>query len=196
MSKNSKYKWIDAGYELCAKEGAEGIQTERLARILNLNKSGFYHYFENSENFLKELLKHHLEIASQMALETAMCRTLDPDYFQLAVKYKVCLLFQGQLLRKENISTYKEVRTAVNEILDKEFLPLGSQFINLTHDPEAARQYFNIVKNSFFLKANYDNLDYELLYSVLMEAKQLMHPRTWQRKQCQQISHSANRLNH
>jgi len=174
MSKNSKQKWIDAGYELFAKEGAEGIQTERLARILDLNKSGFYHYFQNPDNFLKELLKYHLDIASHMAFEISLCRTLDPDYFQVVLKYKVCVLFQGQLLRKESIKAYKKVRMDVSEILDKEFLPLGSEFINLTHDPETARQFFDIVKNSFFLKANFYNLDYELIHSSLFEAKQLM----------------------
>ena len=48
--KNSSV-WTEEGYRLFAKEGLDGIQVERLARILSLNKSGFYHYFGDLEGF-------------------------------------------------------------------------------------------------------------------------------------------------
>ena len=51
--------WATAGYELFANEGLEGIQVERLARILQLNKSGFYHYFADLEGFCQELIQLH-----------------------------------------------------------------------------------------------------------------------------------------
>ena len=41
---NTSQKWIEAGYERFAHEGPHGIQVERLARIIGVNKSGFYHY--------------------------------------------------------------------------------------------------------------------------------------------------------
>jgi AcrR family transcriptional regulator len=41
--------WIKAGYKLLGTEGMDGIKVERLARILDLNKSGFYHYFGTME---------------------------------------------------------------------------------------------------------------------------------------------------
>jgi len=40
---NSKEKWIEAGYELFAREGLKEVRIERLARDLDLNKSSFYH---------------------------------------------------------------------------------------------------------------------------------------------------------
>jgi AcrR family transcriptional regulator len=53
---NFRDSWLSSGYELFAQEGPDGIQVERLARILNLNKSDFYHYFGEIENFLLELM--------------------------------------------------------------------------------------------------------------------------------------------
>ena len=51
--------WTEVGYDLFAHEGLDGIQVERLARILQLNKSGFYHYFGDLEGFCMELFALH-----------------------------------------------------------------------------------------------------------------------------------------
>ncbi len=46
-------KWIKAGYALLATDEIDGINIERLARALNVNKSGFYHYFGLEKNILR-----------------------------------------------------------------------------------------------------------------------------------------------
>ena len=51
--------WLEVGYSLFAAEGPDGIQIERMARILQLNKSGFYHYFGDLEGYHHELLRLH-----------------------------------------------------------------------------------------------------------------------------------------
>lgn len=56
---NNASVWTEGGYKIFANEGTEGIQVERLARILNLNNSGFYHYFGDLKSFIDELLKLH-----------------------------------------------------------------------------------------------------------------------------------------
>ena len=57
-AKNSSV-WTEVGYNLFAEEGIEGIQVERLARILQLNKSGFYHYFGDIDGYCEELINLH-----------------------------------------------------------------------------------------------------------------------------------------
>jgi AcrR family transcriptional regulator len=37
--------WIKKGYSLLAKEGLSGIQVGSLARMMGVNKSGFYLHF-------------------------------------------------------------------------------------------------------------------------------------------------------
>jgi AcrR family transcriptional regulator len=68
--------WLDTGYELFAREGLEGIQIERLARIVGLNKSGFYHYFGNLEIYRHELVKSHVQKVQQYFDSHPECRII------------------------------------------------------------------------------------------------------------------------
>ena len=65
-------KWINAGYQQFALEGLDGILVERMARILNLNKSGFYYYFGDRDFYLEQLLKFHLTQGEGVAVEMRM----------------------------------------------------------------------------------------------------------------------------
>ena len=103
--------WAAAGYELFAKEGLEGIQVERLARILQLNKSGFYHYFADLEGFCQELIQLHRRKMDLLLSEVREIKKLDPDYLLLLVKYTSTVMFQVQITRnKDQYSFYKASR--------------------------------------------------------------------------------------
>ena len=58
-------RWIEAGYEIFAHEGPEGVQIEKLARKVGLNKSGFYHYFSDRDVFFTRLLEYHYQLNEQ-----------------------------------------------------------------------------------------------------------------------------------
>ena len=73
MSKLKTEAWVKAGYKLFGKEGMEAIKVERLARILQLNKSGFYHYFGSMKSYLKSLLQYHIGLSKVIAEEIARC---------------------------------------------------------------------------------------------------------------------------
>ena len=87
-AKNSSI-WTEAGYDLFAEEGIEGIQVERLARILNLNKSGFYHYFGDLDGYCDELIKLHERKADLYLADLAKVKSIDPDYLMVLVKHKI-----------------------------------------------------------------------------------------------------------
>jgi len=80
--------WIEAGYELFAFEGVEGIQIERLARIVDHNKSSFYHYFGDLEGFFADLVKQHVELTDRYNDELKKITTIDPEFIQLLVDFK------------------------------------------------------------------------------------------------------------
>ena len=80
--------WTEEGYCLFAKEGLYGIQVERLARILSLNKSGFYHYFGDLEGFCSALVQLHKKKVGEFLQEVAVTKKLDPDYLHLLIKYR------------------------------------------------------------------------------------------------------------
>lgn len=174
MIKNTKQKWIELGYQLFATEGAEGIQVERLARILKLNKSGFYHYFKTHDNFLTELFNYHQSIAVRIAKEIQGCETLDPDCFKVVIKYKLFALVQGQLARRANNALFVNVLTKVRAIINIPLLPLWRKAFNLPDNKELVLQHFSLFKNAFNAQANIDNLTYEFLHNMMIESCDMM----------------------
>jgi len=93
MSKSKSYQsWIDAGYDLFSKEGFEGIQIERLARILDLNKSGFYHYFCDRNIFFEHLMQQHHEQVDQIITETKSIQAYDPEFLHLLIRFKATIM--------------------------------------------------------------------------------------------------------
>ena len=92
--------WIKAGYKLLGKEGVDGVKVERLARILQLNKSSFYHYFGNMKTYLRSLLEYHVEMAKGIAPEIAGCENLDPDLLLLMIKHKGLFSWNRMFLLK------------------------------------------------------------------------------------------------
>src|SRR5687767_13324700 len=145
----ARQKWIDCGYELFAQEGAEGLQVERLARILRLNKSGFYHYFSDPEIFLVTLFNHHRDQARQMALHTKQCKLLDPDYFSVVVKFKLFVLVQGKLISRNNNSFYYEVFKEAREMTNTELLPLWRRTFFLPDNQEVVLSHLSLFDDAF-----------------------------------------------
>jgi len=174
MEKNARNRWIQAGYKLFAVEGADGIKVERLARILKLNKSGFYHYFSSQDNFFNELFLHHQSAICRMALETQHCKSLDPDYFKLVLKYKLSALVQGQLAKHTKNPSYGSVLKETSRIAEHALLPLWRKAFNLPDDPELVRNHFALFRNAFHARAQFEKLTYQLLHEVMAETNHMM----------------------
>lgn len=165
--------WIEEGYNLFAKEGLEGIQVERLARILQLNKSGFYHYFGDLEVYCAELLCMHEKKADVYLSEIKRIKTIDPEYLLMISKHKVSILFQMQLIRNKNPTFYKIAETIdqnENVILRK----VWSDYIGFQNNPDLAIRYFNIVRDMFYTRMSFQNLHYPFLHNLMTEAKDLI----------------------
>ena len=172
MSRSKSYqKWIDAGYDLFAQEGNEGIQIERLARITELNKSGFYHYFGELDIFFEHLMLHHRETTDLFRKEIDTCLTFDPDYINLLVKHKITVLAQNQLVRNRHIKLFLDVYNEVNVKVDKAVLRIWASFLGIPERPEVALHYYEMTRHTFFSRVNYDNLTYELGHEIADKAK-------------------------
>src|SRR5687768_4221977 len=139
--------WTEAGYDLFAAEGMDGIQVERLARILQLNKSGFYHYFGDLDGYCEELIKLHKKKADLFLADVSTVKSIDPDYLQLLVKYQTGVMFHLQLIRsKDNPLFYK----TAEKIDQQEEILLGelwSDYLGIHNHPTLAIRYFGIVRD-------------------------------------------------
>jgi len=165
--------WIEAGYKLYAEEGLAGIQIERLARMLQLNKSSFYHYFGDLDGFYNELINLHKKIADDFLREVAEIKTLDPDYFHLVVRYKVAVMFQMQTVRDKNNKAFCEIAEQLDKRKDV-ILKLWSEYLGLQVTPQLAMRYFDIVRDVFYTRITFEEFDYDYLKKLVTEAKEVM----------------------
>ncbi|HMG91384.1 MAG TPA: TetR/AcrR family transcriptional regulator [Chryseolinea sp.] len=116
MEKSNNFSlWIELGYDLFAKEGLDGIQVERLSRILKLNKSGFYHYFGDMEKYCAELVKLHNKKVDDFLGEVSEIKNLDPDYLLLLIKHAQEGMFQVQLTREKKSYSFYQISEEIEQ---------------------------------------------------------------------------------
>ncbi|HEY5747994.1 MAG TPA: TetR/AcrR family transcriptional regulator [Chryseolinea sp.] len=171
-SKNAS-AWTEQAYTLFAKEGHDGIQIERLARILQLNKSGFYHYFGDLEVFIAELLDLHEKKADIFLEGIRHVKTIDPEYLHAVARHKVPILFQIQLIRTKN-PVFVNLASKIDEKEDLILRDVWTDYLGFHDNADLAIQYFNIVRDMFYTRMSFQNFSYPFLHDLMTEAKVLM----------------------
>jgi AcrR family transcriptional regulator len=56
--RKKKADWLEAALDVFEKEGIEGVRVERLARGLNVAKSGFYWHFKDRDDLHEQMLRY------------------------------------------------------------------------------------------------------------------------------------------
>lgn len=168
---NNASAWTELGYSLFAEEGLEGIQVERLARILQLNKSSFYHYFGDREVYCAELLQLHEQKADSFYDEIRHIKTIDPEYFQMVVKYKVTMMFQVQLYHSKNNPAYYNFAEMIDQKEGPILRDLWSDYLGFGDNANLAIRYFIIVRDMAYRRISLQNLTCEFLRKLFTEAK-------------------------
>lgn len=164
--------WIKTGYKLLGTEGIEGIKIERLARILNLNKSGFYYYFGTLESFVKQLIEYHVDMAKTVAGEIAVCDNIDPDLLLLVIKHKFFFLAESQLLVK-NRHVDLDVEEA-GKIINGGVRSLWSRITGAADDPRVSFAYLNMIRHFLYARIDERNMTYEFLHQMTVETKEIL----------------------
>ena len=165
----SKIKWIEAGYEFFALHGPDHIQVEKLARNLNLNKSGFYHYFGDRDVFTEELLDLHKERIEVFARKITPLKNYD-EYIHLIVNNKITTLFHVQLSRNRNIAEFDKTLDYTNSLIFPKISPLWSEYAGMSHHPEIAMRYFYQLIGVFVKSVNAQNLTYDFISALSKDA--------------------------
>jgi AcrR family transcriptional regulator len=167
--------WIKAGYKLLGTEGMDGIKVERLAKILDLNKSGFYHYFGAMELYIKRMLQYHVGLATTIASEVARCQNIDPDLLLLIVEHKSFFLVEAQLLVKARSSHLDEGVDEAGRIVNDELLLLWRKTCDVPEDSSAALGFLNIIRHFFYARMDPENVNYEFLHGLAVETEGVLH---------------------
>jgi AcrR family transcriptional regulator len=166
--------WISTGYKLFGTDGMDGIKVERIARILALNKSGFYHYFGDMASYIKCLLQYHVSLARNISSEIARCQNIDPDLLRLVVKRKGFFLVESQLLVKSRPTHVDEDLDEAGRIVNDALLPLWRKIRDLPEDPSAAIGLLNIIRHFFYARMDGQHLDYEFLHALTVETQVIL----------------------
>jgi AcrR family transcriptional regulator len=166
--------WTEAGYTLFAHEGWQRIQVERLARILQLNKSGFYHYFGDLEGFSMELIDMHKRNINIFLQEVRQIKNLDPDYLLLLSKHATTIMFQVQLTRYRGHIPFYEVSEKVDQWIDLGVRELWIDFVNIPTNAALAMRYYYIVRDMLYTRVTFQNLNYAFLHALIMDAVNIM----------------------
>jgi AcrR family transcriptional regulator len=58
QTRRKKADWLEAALEVLEKEGIAGVRVERLARDLNVAKSGFYWHFKDRDDLHERMLEY------------------------------------------------------------------------------------------------------------------------------------------
>jgi len=175
MSKIKTEAWVKAGYKILGEEGIEGIKVERLARTLELNKSGFYHYFGSMNNFLQELLCYHVSEAKLISQEISECANLDPDLLLLIIRRKAFFLVESQFLIRCKPSQFGSQLDEASKIVNKEILPLWRTATQLPEDITAALAYLNIIHHFFYATIDSDKMNYMSLHSLAIQTNDVLN---------------------
>ncbi len=171
---NNQTLWIEAGFELFVREGHEGIQIERLARILRKNKSGFYHYFGNLDKYFQALMQHHIMLSDKLVADTEAANDFDPGFLLAMVKHNETVMGHMQLIRNRHIKLFADTFSETSRKIDLALLPLWMKYIEVTDQPEAALRYFEIIRDMFFSRITFETLNYDYLHAMAGEAKTII----------------------
>jgi AcrR family transcriptional regulator len=170
---NSTTKWLETGYMLFACEGPDGIQIERIARILGLNKSSFYHYFGTLEVFYEMMIQYHYAMTDIALKEAQEAETLDPAYLDIIVKHKIPFMFQMQLNRHKKIALFAKACSKVNQKIDQSLILLWKKHLNHTNE-DLSLLCLSFIRDTFYARISFENFNYHLLHELACGAKRIV----------------------
>jgi AcrR family transcriptional regulator len=173
VSKTDSFvNWLNLGYELFSEEGHEGLQVERLSRILGKNKSGFYHYFGNRETFLKRLMQMHF--ANEEALIPRLIKLggVDQRFLNLLVENKQTILFQTQLVKNRDIALFQETYLSVNELIEDAVRPVWVSYLGVSE--VLAMKYWRLIRDTFYARVTAATFNQDWLSDFVNEAKSIL----------------------
>jgi len=171
---SARERWINIGYELFSEDGPEGIQIERLARILELNKSGFYHYFGTLDEFIIILMEHHLKTVKWFCNEISKLSNITPDYINLLMENKMMVMFHVQLSRNGQKKLFNQTFENGNQLIDRQIAPLWSEYLGLESDRGFSIQTYRHIRDIFNSRVNYKNFTHEFIIEVAEEFRSML----------------------
>jgi AcrR family transcriptional regulator len=91
----SRDQWLRTALGLFARSGEEGLRVEKLARELDIAKSGFYWHFKDREDFLEKLLAYWSHEYTEVVTKNPLLLMAEPRQRLLMI---MTLVFEQNLI--------------------------------------------------------------------------------------------------
>lgn len=169
---DSSSAWLNLGYELFSEEGHEGLQVERLSRILGKNKSGFYHFFGDKDNFLERLMENHLKREEDLLSAFVKIDDFNPRFLQYMVENKQTILFQTQLVKNRDMRLFQDTFAKVNGLIENAVMPIWMSYLGVPHD--VALKYWGVIRDTFYARVTPKSFNLDWLSSFASEVKAIL----------------------
>jgi AcrR family transcriptional regulator len=167
-------KWIETGYNQFALEGPDGIQIEKLSRIVELNKSGFYHYFGDIENFCRQLINHHNSITNLFLKEVIECNNVDPEFLNVLIKYKIPIMFQYELVKHKSNPLFLDAYKVLDDKEINTTNKIWTKHISIHENPELVSKFLRLVRDMFYSRISMEKFNYDYLHTLSEEIKDIV----------------------
>jgi AcrR family transcriptional regulator len=173
MNDDIKLPWILAGYELFSKEGPKGLIIEKIARLVNKNKSSFYHHFADIDVFTEYLLDHQLKRAKIIGTKEKLCKNIVPDLINLFLDVKQDLFFNRQLRINRYIPEFKKCIEKTEEN-DNSFIEIWTNSLDLNKNKKVAELYLNLIIENFYLQITEETFTFDWLVMYFNDIQEMI----------------------
>lgn len=141
-----RQRWLDAGLEALAEEGASGLRIDRLTRRLGVTKGSFFHHFAGAAAYQTALLTH-LEATASAQVEAREGELATADPRELLGRLTAAVGSSADGLWRADLEvavrawsfTDREVRATQDRIDRRRLAMLEAIWQQLEPDPERAR---------------------------------------------------------
>lgn len=93
----SKSEWLMRALEVLSTEGVQGVRIERLARDLEISKSGFYWHFRDRNDLLEQLLDYWAYEYTEVVIQFQDLQEVTPETRLNQIE---------SMIRKHNLAKY------------------------------------------------------------------------------------------
>lgn len=167
--KRSTKSWMDVGYQVFSEEGPTAIQIERLARQLEINRTGFYLFLGDTKSHLEFLMTEHLSRVEDLIDQIQGINLRDPHYFQILEGHKETVFFQVQLVKNREVELFANTLQQVNRRISEAVVPLWKEYLNLPDD--LSSETLETIRELFYTRITPENFSSSWFADFAREAR-------------------------
>ena len=163
-----KEDWINLGYRLFAEQGVSGINVEKMAKILKVNKSSFYWHFKTKKVFIQQLIMLWRNNETERIINLTNEKETGLQKFKTMITliYKQDPFLDFIFYLKRYARKEKETQTIIDEIDSKRIEYANSLLLEIGYSKQEAKIKSTLLHKHFIgyhevIRYKKQNKDYQ-----------------------------------